>query len=132
MPIWSRAHGEHDAIKRTRVTKMAAQLLRLVLAYVLSGLSLRSTVTWADDVAGQASFSDVALLKRVWHSGPWLAELVGMLSTAVNQQGARAAIVANALWRSMPRPSARRASRAGATGSYIWSTTLAHRASAPC
>ena len=65
------------AIKRTRVIKTAAQLLRLVLAYVLSGLSLRSTAAWAE-AAGAASFYDVALLKRLKGCGPWLAELVGI------------------------------------------------------
>jgi len=68
----------HGVIVRQRVIKTAAQLLRLVLAYVLSGLSLRSTAAWAD-AAGQASFSDVALLKRLKRCGPWLAELAGTL-----------------------------------------------------
>jgi hypothetical protein len=69
---------EHGAIRRTRVIKNAAQLLRVVLAYVVSGLSLRGTVAWAE-AAGEASFSDVALLKRLRSSGPWLAELAGSL-----------------------------------------------------
>jgi hypothetical protein len=72
---------EHKAIVRRRVIRSGAQLLRLVLAYVLSGLSLRGTVAWAE-AAGQASFSDVALLKRLRRSGPWLAELAGQLAVA--------------------------------------------------
>ncbi|MGB0085786.1 MAG: transposase [Rhodomicrobiaceae bacterium] len=78
---------EFGAIKRTRVIKTAAQLLRLVLAYVLSGLSLRSTAAWAE-AAGAASFSDVALLKRLKGCGPWLAELVGILSDALTPEAA--------------------------------------------
>lgn len=80
-----RSAREHGAIVRVRVIRTAAQLLRLVLAYVLSGLSLRSTAAWAE-AAGQASFSDVALLKRLRRCGPWLAELVGTLSAAVSPE----------------------------------------------
>jgi Transposase DDE domain len=76
---------EQGALVRKRVIRTAAQLLRLVLAYVLSGLSLRSTAAWAE-TAGQASLSDVALLKRLRRCGPWLAELVGTLSAAVNPE----------------------------------------------
>jgi hypothetical protein len=76
---------EHKAIVRRRVIKTAAQLLRLVLAYVLSGLSLRGTAAWAE-AAGQASLSDVALLNRLRGCGPWLAELVGTLAAAANPE----------------------------------------------
>ena len=78
-----RGARRHGAIVRRRVIRNAAQLLRLVLAYVLSGLSLRSTAAWAE-AAGQASFSDVALLKRLKRCGPWLADLVGTLGAAAN------------------------------------------------
>src|SRR2546430_11182966 len=50
----ARAKG---AIKRTRTIKTAEQLLRLVLAYVLSGLSFRGTAAWAE-ATGHASLSD--------------------------------------------------------------------------
>lgn len=69
---------QHGVIMRKRVIKTAPQLLRLMLAYVLSGLSLRSTAAWAE-ASGEASFSDVALLKRLRRCGPWLSELVGTL-----------------------------------------------------
>jgi hypothetical protein len=66
------------AIRRKRVVTSGGQLLRLVLAYVLSGLSFRSTAAWAE--AGEhASFSDVALLKRMRRCGPWLRYLVSTL-----------------------------------------------------
>src|SRR5208282_2389540 len=66
------------AIRRKRVVTNGAQLLRLVLAYVLSGLSFRSTAAWAE--AGEhASLSDVALLKRMRRCGPWLRYLVSTL-----------------------------------------------------
>jgi len=80
-----RGAREHKAIVRRRVIRNAAQLLRLVLAYVLSGLSLRSTAAWAE-ATGEASFSDVALLKRLRRCGPWLAELVGTLSAAAHPE----------------------------------------------
>lgn len=78
---------EHGAIRRLRVIRTAAQLLRLVLAYALSGLSLRSTVAWAE-ASGEASLSDVALLKRLRRCGPWLAALVDKLSSAANPEAA--------------------------------------------
>lgn len=78
---------EHGAIVRLRVIRTAAQLLRLVLAYALSGLSLRSTAAWAE-ACGEASLSDVALLKRLRRCGPWLASLVGKLAGAVNPEAA--------------------------------------------
>lgn len=71
------------ALVRRRVVRSGAQLLRLVLAYVLSGLSLRGTAAWAA-ASGTASLSDVALLKRLRHCGPWLAALVGTLSSVVD------------------------------------------------
>jgi len=67
------------AIKRTRTIKTAEQLFRLVLAYVLSGLSFRGTAAWAE-AAGHAELSDVALLKRLRGCKGWLADLVGRMA----------------------------------------------------
>lgn len=78
---------EHGAIVRRRVVKTAAQLLRLVLAYCLSGFSLRTTAAWAE-ASGEASLSDVALLKRLRRCGPWLSALAGQLSAAVHPEAA--------------------------------------------
>jgi Transposase DDE domain len=78
---------EHGAIVRLRVIKTAAQLLRLALAYCLSGFSLRTTAAWAE-ASGEASFSDVALLKRLRRCGPWLSALVGQLSGALHPEAA--------------------------------------------
>lgn len=82
-----RSARAHEVIVRQRVIKTGAQLLRLVLAYVLSGLSLRSTAAWAE-AAGQASFSDVALLKRLRRCGPWLADLAGRLGAVAYPEAA--------------------------------------------
>jgi hypothetical protein len=73
----SRATG---AIRRRRAVSGAGQLLRLVLGYVLSGLSFRGTAAWAE-AGGHASLSDVALLKRMRRCGPWLRHLVSTLAT---------------------------------------------------
>lgn len=87
----ARAKG---AIVRTRVIKTAAQLLRLILAYVLSGLSLRGTATWAE-AGDHASLSDVALLKRMRKCGPWLSHLVSIVAAldcpeaAIGEDGRR-------------------------------------------
>src|SRR2546427_12350973 len=66
----ARAKG---AIKRTRTIKTAEQVLRLVLAYVLSGLSFRPAPAWAE-ATGHASLSDVALLKRLRGCHDWMGE----------------------------------------------------------
>jgi len=91
---------EHGAIVRQRVIKTAAQLLRLVLAYCLSGFSLRTTAAWAE-ASGEASFSDVALLKRLRRCGPWLSALVSELSAALHpeagcEEGARRVMAVDA------------------------------------
>ena len=67
------------AIRRTRAIKSAAQLLRLLLAYVLGGMSFRGTAAWAD-AAGHACLSDVAILKRARRCGPWLRQMVETLA----------------------------------------------------
>lgn len=77
---------DYGAIKRLRVIRNARQLLRLTLVYALSGFSLRTTAAWAEQ-AGEASFSDVALLKRLRNCGPWLAELVSLLHAARYPEG---------------------------------------------
>ena len=76
---------DHRAIQRLRVIRSAAQLLRLLFAYVLSGWSLRTTVGWAQ-AAGEASLSDQALNERLRQCGPWLAHLVTSLGAAVAAQ----------------------------------------------
>ena len=78
---------QHGAIKRMRSIKTGAQMLRLVLAYALNGLSLRGTSAWAE-ATGAASLSDVALLKRLRGCGPWLAALTSRLGTVLNPEGA--------------------------------------------
>jgi hypothetical protein len=78
---------EHGTIKRMRAIRNGAQLLRLVLAYALSGLSLRSTSAWAE-ATGAASLSDVALLQRLKGCGPWLGALVSRLGAVLNPEGA--------------------------------------------
>ena len=76
----------HGAIKRARIVRTGDQLLRLVLAYVLSGLSLRSTAAWAQ-MSGTARLSNVALLKRLRNCGPWLADMVSVLNGRLCPEG---------------------------------------------
>lgn len=52
----------------------ADTLLQLLLLHVATGLSLKQAAARAR-VQGLATISDVALLKRLRNSGPWLAEL---------------------------------------------------------
>jgi hypothetical protein len=123
---------EHRAIVRVRVIKTGAQLLRLVLAYVLSGLSLRSTVAWAE-AAGAASFSDVALLKRLKQCGPWLAHLAARLPPPNPTRAVARAEhgTVGASLQSTPRPSAHRVVSTSPPGCCTRSMTSAPSASGP-
>ncbi|MND49424.1 Transposase DDE domain protein [compost metagenome] len=56
----------------------ASSLLRLALAYGPGGLSLRGAATWAE-LAGLASISDVAILKRLRGAADWLQHIAGSL-----------------------------------------------------
>lgn len=66
------------AFRRARAVGCATDLLRLVLAYSLGGMGLRSTSAWAASV-GLADLSNVALLKRLRKCGAWMEHLVGVL-----------------------------------------------------
>lgn len=66
------------AFLRPRAVKSAPDLLRLVLAYCLGGMGLRSTSAWAASVQ-LADFSNVALLQRLRNCEAWLEHLVGTL-----------------------------------------------------
>lgn len=69
---------EFGAFLRVRAVQSAADLLRLILAYCLGGMGLRSTSAWAASV-GLADLSNVALLKRLRKCGVWIEHLVGQL-----------------------------------------------------
>jgi hypothetical protein len=73
---------ETKALVRRREISNAVDLLRLILAYCLGEMGLRSTAAWAASV-GLADISNVALLNRLRKCGEWLAMLVGqVLATA--------------------------------------------------
>jgi len=69
---------ETGAFRRRREVKCAVDLLRLVLAYCLGTKGLRLTAAWSEAI-GLASLSNVALLKRLRRTVPWLEMLVGRL-----------------------------------------------------
>ncbi len=69
---------EMRAFLRPRAVKSATDLLRLILAYCLGGMGLRSTSAWAAS-AGLADLSNVALLQRLRNSSAWMEHLVGQL-----------------------------------------------------
>lgn len=62
---------ETKAFTRARGIRDPASLLRLAMAYGVSGQSLRSTVAWAS-MAGVADISDVSLLDRLRNAAGWL------------------------------------------------------------
>jgi hypothetical protein len=72
---------ETRAFLRPRAVKSATGLLRLILAYCLGGMGLRSTSAWAAS-AGLADLSNVALLQRLRNCGTWMEHLVGKLLIA--------------------------------------------------
>lgn len=72
---------ETGAFLRPREVKSAADLPRLVLAYCLGGMGLRTTSAWAASV-GLADLSNVALLGRLRNCGGWLEHLIGGLLKA--------------------------------------------------
>src|SRR6476646_2296489 len=69
---------EKGAFARARSVASAADLLRLILAYCMGGMGLRSTSAWAASV-GLADLSNVALLKRLRKCGPWMEHLASLL-----------------------------------------------------
>jgi hypothetical protein len=81
------------AFLRPRAVKSASDLLRLVLAYCLGGMGLRSTSAWAASVQ-LADLSNVALLQRLRNCEAWLEHLVGqLLGGAPAAQGRRIRLI---------------------------------------
>lgn len=71
---WKELAWRSGALRRARGIADAETLLRLILLHAGTGLSLRQTVARAK-IAGIATISDVALLKRLRVAEPWLREL---------------------------------------------------------
>lgn len=67
---WENKCRETGALKRLRGFDGASSLLRTLLIHLLDGCSLRETVVRAR-IGKIADISDVALLKRLNHSGEW-------------------------------------------------------------
>jgi IS4 transposase len=74
-PELERSARESGALVRRREIRDAGALLRLCLSYGC-GLSLREASAWAE-LNGIATFSDVAVLKRLRRSADWLGRLAG-------------------------------------------------------
>lgn len=75
------AARETRAFLRPREIKSATDLLRIILAYCLGGMGLRTTSAWAASV-GLADLSNVALLGRLRKSSAWMERLVATLLAA--------------------------------------------------
>lgn len=74
----ARASG---ALVRRRKFKSAADLLRVLLGYAASGLSLRNTALWAR-LQKIAAVTDVAVLARLRQAGPWLGQIMAAILSA--------------------------------------------------
>ena len=73
-PDWRDLARTTGALRRARKVRDPDTLLRLILLHVGAGLSLRQASARAKR-SGLASLSDVAILKRLKGSGPWLQVL---------------------------------------------------------
>jgi len=71
---WRRQAETSGALKGLRQDKSAEEYLRVLLLHLGCGFSLRETAVRAQQ-AGLADLSDVALLKRLRKSKPWLQQL---------------------------------------------------------
>lgn len=80
-----------NAFRRARGLDGVETLLRLILIYAGSALSLRGTAAWAQ-AAGLADISDVALLNRLRGAGAWLAQIAAALLTQAARQRVRGPI----------------------------------------
>lgn len=67
---WEQMAADTGAFLRLRGFTEASKLLRMLLIHLIDGISLRQTVVQAKQM-GLADISDVALLKRLNHSGEW-------------------------------------------------------------
>ena len=72
------AAAESGAMKRRREIRTGADLLRLVMGYVVLDLSLRGVAAWAAKI-GLAKMSDVAVLKRLRKAERFIAGLLSWM-----------------------------------------------------
>jgi len=86
---WREKARTTGALRRARSVGNADCLLQLILMHTATGLSLRQTVVRAREQS-LADISDVALLKRLRASEPWLrwltAQLTGLDDTGIVQR----------------------------------------------
>src|SRR5271154_1292693 len=76
---WRRQARTTGALRRARGIGSADALLQLILMHTATGLSLRQTVVRAQQQS-IADISDVALLKRLRSSEPWLRWLTSQMT----------------------------------------------------
>lgn len=78
-PDWRELARSTGALRRVRGIASADCLLQLILMHTATGLSLRQTVVRAREQS-IADISDVALLKRLRCSEPWLRRLTSQMT----------------------------------------------------
>lgn len=78
-PDWREQARRTGALRRARGIDNADCLLQLILMHTATGLSLRQTVVRAREQS-IADISDVALLKRLRSSEPWLRQLTSQMT----------------------------------------------------
>lgn len=110
----ARSARASKAFLRPRVVRTASDLLRLVLAYCLSGGGLRLTAAWAAAI-GVADLSNVALLYRVRRCGDWLGGLVGQVLAAAAPAAGQGRLI-----RLLDATSVAQAGAAARRGNQVW------------
>ena len=73
-----RSARQYGALKRRRVVRDGATMLRLALAYGPGGMSLRSAAAWSAG-CDIAHLSDVGLMKRLKGASDWLNYIAASL-----------------------------------------------------
>jgi len=69
---------EMGALVRRKGVRSAADLLRVILTYGVTDLSLKAVAAWASSI-GLAQLSSIALFYRVRDAEEWLAHLISAL-----------------------------------------------------
>jgi hypothetical protein len=69
---------ETGALLRHKGVQSAVDLLRVILTYGTTDLSLKATATWASSV-GLGEMSSVALFQRIKNATPWLSSIISSI-----------------------------------------------------
>jgi Transposase DDE domain len=105
---------ETKAFLRPREVACATDLLRLILSYCLSAMSLRSTAAWAGAIK-LAKISDAGLIYRLRQSATWLEGLVAKVLQGVGPPSTQGRLI-----RILDGTSVAKAGTKAKKGNQVW------------